>query len=332
MIRAMTTATTPAAPPLPASLDPLGELLHTVRMDGVFYARSEFSGPWGIDLPPMAGCLMFHVITAGRAWLTAEGQGPLQLRPGMFVLVPHGRGHQLRDSLDSPATPLFDIERELLTDRYELIRHGGGGEACHMICGAVQFNHPAAKRLIDLLPATISIDTWLTPQADWMQHTLRLMAAEAAAIRPGGETVITRLADILVIQAIRSWIAQDPAAHTGWLGAIQDEQIGRALLLIQRHPESPWSVASLADEVAMSRSAFAARFAELVGQTPMQYVRRWRMQHAASLLQERKHTIAELARALGYESEASFSRAFKREMGVAPGSVARSYGDQATKS
>jgi AraC-like DNA-binding protein len=158
---------------------------------------------------------------------------------------------------------------------------------------------------------------------DWMQGTLRLMAAEARELRPGGEAVITRLGDILVIQAIRSWIETDPAARTGWLGALQDRQIGRAISLIHRDPGRAWTVASLADEVAMSRSAFAARFTELVGEPAMQYVSRWRMHVAVDSLREEGATVAELADRLGYRSEAAFSRAFKRIVGASPGAVRR---------
>jgi AraC-like DNA-binding protein len=153
---------------------------------------------------------------------------------------------------------------------------------------------------------------------------------EDKELRPGGETVITRLADILVIQAIRSWIAQDPSAQTGWLGALRDKQVGRAITLIHRDPARAWTVASLAAEVAMSRSAFAARFTELVGEPPMHYVARWRMHVALASLREDGATLGELAMRLGYQSEAAFSRAFKRFIGVSPGSVRRN-GDAANR-
>jgi AraC-like DNA-binding protein len=143
----------------------------------------------------------------------------------------------------------------------------------------------------------------------------------ALALQPGGETVITRLADILVIQAIRSWIAHDPAARTGWLGALQDAQIGRAIALIHRDRARAWTVASLAAEAAMSRSAFAARFTELVGQPAMHYVARWRMHTALTWLKEGDVKLGEVASRLGYQSEAAFSRAFKRVMGVSPGAA-----------
>jgi AraC-like DNA-binding protein len=142
-------------------------------------------------------------------------------------------------------------------------------------------------------------------------------------LRPGGETIITRLADILVIQTIRSWMAEDPLAKTGWLGALQDKQIGYAILLIQREPARVWTVASLADEVAMSRSAFAARFKELVGEAPMQYITRWRMNLALTWLNAEDQSLGEIANRLGYQSEAAFSRAFKRFIGISPGAARR---------
>ena len=148
----------------------------------------------------------------------------------------------------------------------------------------MRFDHPVARNLVDMLPPMVRVQAGGSPQADRMQGTLSLMAAEARELRPGGEAVITRLADILVIQAVRSWIETDPAARTGWLGALQDPQIGHAITLIHADPARAWSVAALADELAMSRSAFAARFTELMGEPVMQYVTRWRMHVAADEL------------------------------------------------
>jgi AraC-like DNA-binding protein len=199
----------------------------------------------------------------------------------------------------------------------------GGGTATGLLCAVVRFDHPAARRLAALLPRVLVVDASSAPQAEWMQGTLRFMAAEARALRPGGETVVTRLADVLVIQTIRSWIEHDPAAQTGWLGALRDRQVGPAIALIHRNPAWPWSVASLAAEVAMSRSAFAARFAALVGEPPMRYLARWRMQVARASLAEDDAPVGELGRRLGYESEAAFNRAFKWLVGVPPGAVRR---------
>lgn len=266
---------------------------------------------------------MFHVVTSGQCWLEVDGADLCRLQPGDFVLVPHGEGHRLLSTPGIPTAELFDLPREQISDRYEILRHGYGGEATSLVCGAVRFDHPAAFQLVRLLPRLIRIEAWRLPQMEWIQSTLRLMAAEAKELRPGGETIITRLADILVIQAIRFWMAEAPVAQTGWLGALHDQQIGHAILLIHRNPAEAWTVASLAHKMAMSRSAFAARFKELVGVSSMQYVTQWRMNVALTWLKEEDVPLSEIAIRLDYQSEAAFSRAFKRYMGVAPEVVRR---------
>jgi AraC-like DNA-binding protein len=311
-----------APDPFPPA-DPLGEALHFLRMNGAYYCRSELTGPWGLTLPPMPGYLWFHVVTSGRIWLETgeEEQGWIQL--GDLALVPQGDGHVLRSEPGAPAPGILELEREAVSDRYEILRHGGGGAPTSLICGAVRFEHPAAGNLIEILPSTIHIEASSSPRLEWMQSMLRLMASEAGELRPGGEAVITRLGDILVIQAIRAWIEGDPAAQRGWLGALQDPQIGRAIAHIHRDPARTWTVASLAHESAMSRSAFAARFTELVGEPVMSYVARWRMHVAVAALKDEGATVGQLADRLGYRSEAAFSRAFKRVIGTPPGAVKR---------
>lgn len=307
-----------------APVDPLGEALHHLRMSGIFYSRSEFTAPWGLELPRMPHSLLFHVVTAGRCWLEIKGAERRLLQAGDFALVPHGEGHRLLSAPGVRPAKLFDLPREVLGERYELIRQHGGGEPTSMVCGAVRFRHPVAQHLVSLLPKLLTIASWHVREAGWIQGALDLMAAEVRQLRPGGEAIITRLADILVIQAVRWWLEQDPGAQKGWLAALQDRQVGRAVALVHREPGKTWTLESLADAAGMSRSGFAARFHELVGETPMHYVARWRMQLARAYLEEdRDVTVAELADRLGYQSEAAFSRAFKRFTGVAPGSVRR---------
>lgn len=304
-------------------VDPLGQALHFLRMTGVMYCRSEFTAPWALELPAFDDCLMFHIVTVGLCRLQVDGCEDRVLQPGELALVPHGAGHRLTSGPGVPAAKLFDLPREQVSDRYEILRHGGGGAPATIICGAVRFDHPAAARLVALLPKVIGVSAWNSPELEWIQSTLRLMAVEAQEMRPGGETIVTRLADILVIQAIRSWISKDPAAQTGWLGALQDNQIGRALALVHRDPAKPWTVESLANEVAMSRSAFAARFTSIVGEPVMHYVARWRMNVALTWLKQDDAPLGEMAGRLGYESEAAFSRTFKRLIGCSPGAVRR---------
>lgn len=302
--------------------DPLGEALHFLRLSGTFYCRSELTEPWGLTLPAMPGCLWFHLVTVGHCRLYVDSAEPQLLRPGELALVPHGQGHRL-DSEPGVAAPIvLDLPHDYTGDRYAILRHGGGGTATTLICGAVRFDHPAALDLVALLPELLHLGTQDLIQSDWTQATLRLIAAEASGLRPGGEAVITRLSDILVIQAIRAWIEEDPAAQTGWFGALRDPQIGKALSLIHRDAAADWTVASLAGQVAMSRSAFAARFTQLVGEPAMSHLTRRRMHLALDWLRhDHALTVNEVARHLGYQSEAAFSRAFKRINGIPPGTA-----------
>ncbi len=302
-----------ADPTVPA----IAHTLRFVRMSGVLYCPSELTEPWGLALPPMDGCLWFHVVTAG--WCTVEvGGAPTIVRAGDLVLVPHGAGHRAWGAEPAPTPSVFDLPHQQVNDHYAVLRHGGGGARTSAVCGGVRLDHPAARHLLEALPPLIHIEGGLVPRSDWMRATLDLMADETRDVRPGSEAVVSRLCDILVIQAIRSWIERDPAARTGWLGALRDEQIGAAMARIHVEPTRPWTVAGLADEVAMSRSAFAARFTELVGEPAMRYVTRWRMHHALDLLEAGDVTVAAVGRDVGYDSEAAFSRAFKRVVGISP--------------
>jgi AraC-like DNA-binding protein len=315
---------TPHRDPWPSAADPLGEALHFLELRGAFYCRSEFTAPFGLELPPFEGYLWFHVITRGSCWLEAPEAEPRRLSASELALVPHGHGHRLRSEPDAPTPSIYELEREQLGEHYEILRHGGGGEAIDMVCGAVRFDHPAARKLLAVLPRVLIFDPATSPaQLEWLRSTLRLMALEAEAVHPGGETVITRLSDVLIVQALRAWLESDSAAQAGWLGAVRDPQIGRAISLIHREPGRPWTVASLADQIPMSRSGFAARFTELVGEPAMSYVTSWRMHLAAAALRDEGATVAELADRFGYRSEAAFARAFKRVVGSPPGAVRR---------
>lgn len=303
--------------------DRLGEALHFLRMTGAFYCRSELSEPWGLSMPEMKDCLWFHIVIRGQCLLDVAGAAPRHLVPGDFALVPHGLGHTISSDAEAArsAPIVYDLPHHYISDRYAVIGHGGGGAPTTLVCGAVRFDHPSAVQLVRSLPPLIVVESIPSPHLSWMHSTLGLIADEAKHLRPGGEAVITRLSDILVIQALRSWIEHDPAAKVGWLGALQDPAVGPALALVHRNPDKPWTVAALAAEVAMSRSAFSARFTAMVGESPMRYLARWRMQKALDDLRSCDVTVAVLAKRSGYQSEAAFGRAFKRMLGVSPGSV-----------
>lgn len=238
------------------------------------------------------------------------------------MLLPHGKGHIMASGPGAPVTPLFETNRTLLTDHYEYLVHGGGGEQTIVICGAVYFEHPVAQRIVEVLPEQIGLKE-LTEASSSIEHTINLMIAEVSAASIGGDALITRLADIIVMQTIRLWLQSDGAKRDGWFAAMQDEQVGKALGLIHHDPNYLWSLDTLSQKVGMSRSAFAARFMQLVGESPMNYVRNWRMQMAMDRLKNSSEPISVIAEDYGYESEAAFSRAFKKVIGKSPGSFRR---------
>jgi AraC-like DNA-binding protein len=284
----------------------LGQALRFLQMSGTFYCRSELYAPWGVTVPSMPGHMWFHVVLEGAAWLeVAEGGDRQMLRRGTLVLLPRNCVHSLRSAPDVP------------------LRCGEGGERTTLFCGAVRFADEMARTLVEALPPAMVIDVSGSPQMDWMQSTLRLIAAEAQALEPGHEAVLTRLGDVLAIQAIRAWIQAYPRTRTGWIAALRDPKIGRAISLIHRDPGRAWTLAEVAREVAMSRSAFAARFTELVGEPMMHYLTRWRMHVALESLRQHGTPVAEVAERLGYRSKAAFSRAFKRIVTTSPGAVRR---------
>ncbi len=314
---------TPQIPDFLDRRDPLAQALHQMRMTGVVYCHSVLSAPWGLDMPPMPDCLVFHVVTAGSGWLLIDGEPARELRHGDFALMPQGVGHLFLSEPGAASEPLFDLQREPIAEWLEVLRHGGGGLVSEAICGAMRFDDPVARHLAASLPRCITIEGLHTPEMEWLHSSFRLLVAEAGQRRAGSESVITRLADIIVIQAIRSWVESSAASQTGWLRGLQDRHVGRALASIHRDPAQPLTLADLAREGGLSRSAFTARFTQMVGTPPMAYVTQWRMRVALARLQERRQPLAQLAAQVGYDSEAAFNRAFKRVTGLTPGSVRR---------
>ena len=311
-------------------VDPLAAVLHGLRMTGAFYCSSELTAPWGFELPPFPGCLAFHVVVEGECLLKLPGGETLVLGPGDFALLTQGQGHFGLSDPHVTHTPRADLApQEYVGDHFSILNYGGGGELTRLVCGVVSFEHPAASEFVALLPPIIHLPARGGPGSHRLRQsidlTLELMKGEASNHSAGGEAVLTRLADILVIQALRVWLespVENGSEQPSWLLALRDPQMGGAIAAVVRDPAHPWSVASLAREAAMSRSAFAARFTQLAGEPVMRYVTRWRMNLAAAWLREgRVQSVSELPELLGYSSEPAFNRAFKSVVGVPPGSL-----------
>ena len=299
--------------------DPLGEVLHLLKLTGTFYCQATLSAPWGFDIPELDGVLAFLMVTDGQCWLEVAEQDPLHLEAGNLVLLTCGLKHRLRSDLNARTEDLAALPVRKITDAYETLLYGGGGDVTRATYGIFRFDHAAGQRVLDLLPDVLKIDRWSDHSSDWLQSTLQFISREARELRPGGETVITRLADVVVIEAVRNWINTAPEANKGWLQGVRDAQIGRAIMAMHRAPATDWTVDALAKTAGMSRSAFSARFTALVGQSPKQYLTMWRMQLAQTMLRDTPHSLSTIADRLGYQSEPAFSRAFKRVFGTSPG-------------
>jgi AraC-like DNA-binding protein len=303
-------------------MDVLTDVLQTVRVNAVCYGRIELTAPWGFRADPAENAL-FHVVLRGDALLAVDGvDGEVQLASGDLFALPHGNAHVLRDTPTTaprPLTELLGAKADGAAEREKVVRWGGGGVASTLVCGAFHFEDRRNNPLLNVLPPLILIRGEEGRAVQWLEPTLQFIASEAVSEQPGAQTVISRLADILFIQIVRAHLAGASEAERGWLRALAEPQLGAALSLIHQDPSHPWTVASLAQRVGMSRSTFAGRFTELVGEPPLHYVTRWRMQKAAGLLREGRATLADIADRVGYESEAAFSKAFKRWVGSAPG-------------
>ncbi len=304
--------------------DLLGDILHAARFRSTVLCRSELRAPWGFAVigREFAG---FHVVLQGRCCLEVDSvEGRTWLSEGDLAILPHGSAHAVRDSPTSAATRLEDLVADGETDHRGVVRAGGTGPKTILVCGGFHFEERAANPLLAALPPLIHLRGRRPSVEAGLRAAFDFIARESRASRPGADTVITRLADILFIEAIREYSASPEADKLGLATALRDPRVGAALASIHEHPETDWDVETLAKHAGMSRTAFAVQFAELVGEPPLHYVTRCRMQKAVSLLRTSSATIPQIVERVGYESEMGFTRAFKRFFRTTPGAFRRS--------
>lgn len=301
--------------------DPLTSVLSTLRLSGALYCCSELSAPWGIRFGARE-CAAFHVVDRGSCWLRLPGETPLALRGGDLVMLPHGDEHVLSDS---PTGPAKDVDfRDHPGVCGPLVRWGGGGAKTVLVCGELQVDEVEMHPLRAHLPRLMHLRGDEGAGSGWLEGTLKLLATEASAARPGAYAVVTRLIDVLFVQAIRAWLEQQQGLGRGWVAGLKDPPVAAALALMHSEPAAEWTVATLAARVGLSRSVFAERFTQVVGEPPLSYLTRWRMHLSASLLKRNPAlSVAQVAERVGYDSEAAFNRAFKRTVGRTPGQVRR---------
>jgi AraC-like DNA-binding protein len=293
-------------------------------MESAFFTQSSLASPWGIHIPALHSCMMFHIVVDGHASFSI-GNDRIDLEPGDFILFPKGEGHKLGDGACTHFTYLSDLPIKAITSRYEVLNFGGNGDKTTMVCGALLFQHPLSIKLLGILPTYILIKKAQQPAIDIFDNLSGLLESETQNVDVGAEAVISRLADILVINAMRQYLKGLNDEQIGWLGALSDDRIGKALNLIHEQPEYHWSLEELALKVGMSRTSFSQYFKRLVGNTLMEYLTEWRMSLAYSKLQLTKDSLLSISLDVGYQSEAAFSRAFKKAIGKTPIEVRKSY-------
>jgi AraC-like DNA-binding protein len=300
--------------------DVLSNVLVQLRLRAEVVCRSAFSSPWGLAFPP--GAAHFHMVERGTCYVEVAGQRPLLLGRGDLVFLPRGKGHRLIDVPNRRAVAYESVVGPRYENARTLIRWGGGGAVTKVTCGVFRFGVAGVRTVLSVLPALIHVHP-SAARASLPAKLLPLLLAEATSTAPGSDLTTSRLLDILFVHGLQRWLSSAPRGSLGWVGALRDPRVGRAIAAIHGTPERSWTVGELAAVAGMSRSPFAARFTELVGEPPLKYVARWRMDVAAQFLQSGEGSVREAAERVGYTAEAAFSRAFKRAFGQPPSAYRR---------
>lgn len=300
----------------------LTDVLQSVRLETGFISRAMMRAPFAVHTDGLP-VPIFHAVASGTCWFRRDGDDEGHtLEVGDVVLLTRGDGHVLADAPGRVTVPLSTLPATQRRSHVDLVESRGRGPESHVLCGSFAFRHAASEAMLSLLPPLVVVRDRESTLVPWLARTLETLDAELDRDMPGSEVLITRLVDVLVVHVLRRCVLAG-SARGGWSSALRDPKIGRALALVHRRPEAEWTASSLAAQVGMSRSAFFARFTELVGEPPAQYVTRWRMHVAADLMADARLSLGQLAERVGYGSEDAFSKVFKRTMGVSPGQYRR---------
>jgi len=307
-------------------MKPMNDVLDGLRLTSTVFSRMTLAGNWGFSKERLQGA-PFHMLLQGRAVLRTEDNSEHELQAGDIAILPRGNRHHLLANQTAKAVPWANVVHEMgwahwtPGARFKTVdfRYGTGDSSTHLISGVFAFEDPRRNPLLAALPSVMVVrasDDSAAAKA--IQKIAAMLEIELKAGSAGAESVAGRLADILFIHVVRHHLLIGDDLPPGWLLGMRDKQVGPALALIHSAPEQPWSVAALASAVGMSRSRFAARFGEVVGQAPVEYLTQWRMYRAAGALAEGQTAIATLAASVGYRSAIAFSKAFKRWAGRSP--------------
>jgi AraC-like DNA-binding protein len=309
--------------------DPLSEALRSVRLSGAIFLDAELSAPWGFASPPASEgarllapsaehLILFHLLVEGTASARLPGEPSVALEAGDIAVLPRGDAHELWNGRMTELVDSSALLPKLLGGAIASERGGGGGRMTKFICGYIGCERQAERLFLAGLPPLFKVNIRGDASGEWIESTIRHLASERAPAHPGRSALLAKLAEALFIETLRRYMAELPRQRTGWLAAARDPAVGRALGAIHREPARAWTVASLAQEARLSRTIFAERFTRLLGEAPLTYVARCRMQLGARLLETTDDSVLQVAMHAGYESEAAFNRAFKREFALPP--------------
>jgi len=319
-------------------MDALSDVLRVAHLTGGVFLRAEFFAPWCIAsrltpehcspvLGPASHMMIFHYVAEGEVHIQIEGEQDEDLiETGEVVLLPRNDMHLMGSDLSVPAVPGKEVIRPPRDGGLFSIHHGGTGSCTRMVCGFLGCASTEGNPVISSLPLLLRVKLQQGGAAEWIRSTFQYAAEEVSAGRPGSETVLAKVSELLFVEAVRRYAEELPDGRTGWFSGLRDPHVARALALLHRDITRRWTVDDLGREVGMSRSALADRFIRLIGVPPMHYLAGWRMQVATGKLRDTSDSLAQVAETVGYDSEAAFSRAFKKAFGTAPATWRRSNG------
>jgi AraC-like DNA-binding protein len=304
-------------------VDALSTILRSVRLGSSLLSRARFTAPWAV-LSNGAPCAIFHAVVAGRCFVHRHGDAaPKALAQGDVVVLSHGDRHVMCDDPSTPVAPVTSLEPRPGESGVPALEYGGPGTETRILCGKLELDHDGGAALMRLLPPLLHVRAESAPLAPWVGTTLEMLDHEVLRAEPGSQEMISRLSDILFLQVLRRYVASPGSPVRGWLAAVRDPDIGRALALIHAEPAALSSAAALGARVGMSRTRFFERFTELVGEPPARYVARWRAHAAADLMCKSALSTAQVAERVGYASEDAFTKVFKRHLGTSPSAYRR---------
>ncbi len=310
-------------------MDLLSEVLRVVKLEGALFFNAEFTAPWCVMNSGAAGVapmlpstgqhlILYHFLTEGRAYARLANGAREELHAGDIIVFPHGDAHYLENGSAKPVDSLKTFAPGL-----KLARFGGGGEITKFVCGYMACAPRLSEMFLAGLPPIMKVHVAGEPSGEWLANSIRFSVGEETDLEAGSGLVHAKLAELLFVETLRRYINSLPAEQTGWLAGTRDPLVSKALALLHNEPTHPWTVAELARRVGMSRTRLAERFSHFLGDSPIAYLAQWRLKLGAELLQSTDDSVAEIAAAVGYGSEATFNRAFKRAFACPPAQFRR---------